>query len=251
MSDYAGWLDQFTAGDLSPMGQALLQQQMTDAKAEADEERAEAEREAARQERRDNTLLADRQAGGAMAEISRQRALAGEADDRCRDLEAQLAKWQGKRDRALSNVEFWAQRMQLASDQVQRSVSGADLGPLQQASRRAHREFLEATRARRAGAGTAVRSSRPFGDGYAARNEPVTCPHCLALPGVTPEELAAVSFAIHHSDADGNPLAAPADRPVPVTVTDDAERAREVDRLVGAGFSRDTAEWATPGMITR
>jgi hypothetical protein len=88
----------------------------------------------------------------------------------------------------------------------------------------------------------AVRSGkprRPFGE--ARRSEPVTCEGCLQLAArenIPAEELPSLSFAIHHSDADGNPLSAPAHRPV--RVPDDsgqrsARASREITRVAGEG----------------
>lgn len=73
--------------------------------------------------------------------------------------------------------------------------------PFEQATQRAHQAFAEATRARMAEA--AARAPRPFGSGFAARSEPVTCPECIACDA-TPEE----SWLIHN---DPQPMPLPDD----------------------------------------
>jgi hypothetical protein len=76
--------------------------------------------------------------------------------------------------------------------------------PLEETTRRAHRAYVEATRAQLAGDSTPV-ARRPFAGGDAARSEQVTCPECLAIGADSAE-----SFAIHHMTADGDLLSAPA-----------------------------------------
>jgi hypothetical protein len=203
--DTAAWLDQFGASDLSPVEQAQLRERMADAKADAAGQREEAEREAARQDRHEGLLLADRQAGGAMAELSRARAVHTTADDKCRDLEAELAKWQRKRDNASSNIEFWAARMAQVTEQVQRSADVDPAAAAVQRAREVHREFARNTRQALSGVAT---GRRPKGRGSAVvrSDQPVSCQDCIDV-GATPEE----SFLLH-SD------------PQPVRVPDDAER---------------------------
>lgn len=122
--------------------------------------------------------------------------------------------------------------------------------PLEAASRRAHDVFREVTRQRMAEAEAGRPAPRPFGSassrgGTAVRSEPVTCPECVKC-GFTAEQ----SFEVHHTDADGRPIAA-------AEVAEQAQRARraEADRLVRLGYSPETAQLAaTPygaGMAVR
>jgi hypothetical protein len=95
----------------------------------------------------------------------------------------------------------------------------------------------------------AVRS-RPERRPFAVRNDgEVTCPACREVGADSVE-----SFLIHHSDADGRPLAAGND--VPVTVPgDNTERSaagygQEITRLVDAGYSLASAQLAvTPAGV--
>jgi hypothetical protein len=81
------------------------------------------------------------------------------------------------------------------------------------------------------------RSRSPFARrSVAARNEPVTCPGCIAV-NATSEE----SFLIHHSDADGNPLA---ETPAAVPPDNTDRQAAEVERLMRLGYSWESAQLA-------
>ena len=128
--------------------------------------------------------------------------------------------------------------------------------PLEAASRRAHEVFREVTRARWAEAQGARPPSerRPFGGagGLAVRSEPVTCPDCIAV-GATPEQSALI-----HLDPTPQQCASPAGGPCTCfepagqdgrqreKLTERARIAREaeVDRLLGLGFSLETAQLA-------
>jgi hypothetical protein len=155
------------------------------------------------------------------------------------DLQSQLAKAESKLARARSNVEFFASRAQQATNLASRSWTPSG-DPLERASHEAHRMFREASRAMWADvtAGRPTRAPRPFAGGLAVRGEPPACPACAAI-GASETE----SFQIHHSNADGELLAASPEEPVRQPVPGDgAERARatgvEMTRtLSGAGIS--------------
>jgi hypothetical protein len=223
--DAGAWLDQFVADDLTPLERNLALAGMREAQADAAAERDQAEKAAAAERRREDLLFHNRQAGDPLGQMSLARAAFTRHDDEVRDLEAQLEKARHKRSMARSNIEFWAGRLEPLSASAQRFRTPSD--PVEAAQYLAHEAFKETTRA-------AVRSAgRPKGAGDAVRSEPVTCPECLKLDA-TPEE----SFAIHHSDVDGNVLSAAASRPVP------ASDASEVDRLMAAGYSPEIARLA-------
>jgi hypothetical protein len=74
-------------------------------------------------------MFAEHQLGNPLAEMARARSDLAQASDECGELEAQLEKAQARRDRARSNVEFFARRMQASADLAQRS-SPAGLGDL-------------------------------------------------------------------------------------------------------------------------
>jgi hypothetical protein len=232
MTDVAAWLGQFSAGDdLSPLERASALTAMRDRKDQLEAERDQADKAAAAAERREALEFHNAQAGDPLGHLSLARARFTEHDDRCRDLRDQLRKAEAKRDRSRGEIEWWARQLEPVEQAAQRSRVPSD--PVEAAVYRAHEAFRDTTRAMRTGT-----RPRPFGRGVIARSE-VTCEHCKAMGlDVTPEE----SFLIHHMDADGNPLSAQPDRPVPVP--DDAERAREVGRLMGLGYSRGVAETA-------
>jgi hypothetical protein len=114
-----------------------------------------------------------------------------------------------------------------ARDAVQRSADGedAELGRLVKRNRE-DGEYIRSL----------SRSRSPFARrSVAVRSEPVTCPGCIAV-GASAEE----SFLIHHSDADGQPLAA-----VPDVPPDDTDRrAAEAQRLMELGYSWESAHLA-------
>jgi hypothetical protein len=231
----ARWLTQFHE-EPTPFGKALSDSARQEGREAAEERRQEAERAAAREARQEAFEFAHGQFGNPMEGLRQAQRSVMDAGEQVADLEAQLERARGKLTRSRSNLEFYAGRVNQATELVTRSQAPSD--PLERATYEGHRLFREATRAMWADttAPWPAGAPRPFAGGATAvRNEPVTCPHCLALPDVTPEELPAVSFAIHHSDADGNPLTAEPGRPVPVP--DDAEQrtarhGREITRNV-------------------
>ena len=94
-----------------------------------------------------------------------------------------------------------AEASELIAPQRERELNGVEA-----ASRHAHDVFVQVTRERLAEARAGRPVVRPFAGrgGAAVRSEPVTCPTCLEM-GASEAE----SFEIHHSDADGRPLAVP------------------------------------------
>jgi hypothetical protein len=197
----------------------------------------EREEEAARAERRDARETAMYLAGvqpGATLEramqISDVRAeIAGHREEIAR-LERRLGRFR-------QQAEVEAEAMSRADTMMSRSAALDPVEAALQRARQAHGEFARNTRVARS---DAALGRRPKGGGYAVRGEPPECEGCKAIGADAWE-----SWQLHHTTPDGRPVAEEPDRPVPAPVPD-AERAREVDRLVGAGFSRETAEWATP-----
>jgi hypothetical protein len=235
--DVGTWLGEFSADDLSPLERGMALAGMRDTKEELDSERAQADRDAASAERREALEFANHQAGDPLGQMSLARARFTEYDDRCRDLADQLRRAEAKRDRARDNLEYFAQRAQETRELVSRSAPVDPVTVAVQRAREVHREFARNTRSALSDAAT---GRRPKDGGYAVRGEPPDCEACKAIGADAWE-----SWQIHHETMDGRPVAEEPDRPVPAPVPD-AERAREIDRLVGAGFSRETAEWATP-----
>ena len=213
MENAAGWLGQFAADDLSPVERALALGAMQDRREESEAQREQAEMDAAAADRREALEVANHQAGDPLGQLQLARARLTAADDRVRDLADQLRRAEAKRAGAEESTRYWADRLAPVVESMQRHEIR---DPVELATRRAHQEFVAVTRERLA-AGSAVRSSRPFGRGFAVGDEPVTCPDCLAI-GATPEE----SFAIHHMTDDGHLLSV--DPAEPVGVPDDGER---------------------------
>jgi hypothetical protein len=230
MSETAGWLDQFHE-TTSPLETALAASAQEDVRERLQAEREQAEREAAREQRLEAMTFAERQLGGPLAEMSRAQQAMTAAGEEVADLQAQLAKAEAKLARARSNLEFFASRSAQAANLASRSWTPSG-DPLERASHEAHRMFREATRAMWADAtaGRPTRAPRPFVSGTAVRSEPVTCEACKAI-GATADE----SFLIHHTDAEGRPVAVDGETPVKVP-PDDTERSawagREITRVV-------------------
>jgi hypothetical protein len=241
MTDFAGFVGQFSAGDASPLEQARAAELRQDAKEAAEERRREEEREAAREARAEGMAFAEARFGHPLAQMSAARARFTEYDDKCRDLADQLHRAEAKRDQAQANVEFFAQRAAEARDMVTRSVPADPVAATLQRAREAHREFTRATRAALSEAAT---GQRPKGRGYVVRGEPPDCEACKAVGADAWE-----SWQIHHMTADGRPVAEDPDRPVPAPVPDG--HAREVERLTEFGFSREAAELAQQPVISR
>jgi hypothetical protein len=199
------WLEQFsgsTGPDLSPLELARIHQAREDAAAEKREAREAAERQAAVEEKREALEFANRMGGNPLGELQLHRAAFERADDECRDLEAQLDRARKRRDRAQSNVEFFARRMQDATNLAQRS-SPAGLGNL--AERVDEERRQAATRARVDAMLASARPGRggphPFvSRGEGGEAEPA-CPECKTV-GASADE----SFLIH---ADPSPVPVP------------------------------------------
>jgi len=208
--DSAVWLSQFE-DDSSPLQRSWALSAMRESKDAADASRDEAEKVAAAESRREALEFANIQAGNPLGELSRARAALSDADDLRRDALDQLRKADRAVARAQSNIEFWSARLEPVTQVAQRSRVPSD--PVEAAQWHAHEVFRARTSALRTEA-REVSRSRPKGSGGVVRNEPVTCPHCLAV-GATPTE----SFLLHHSDVNGEPVAAE-----PVAVSDGAER---------------------------
>jgi hypothetical protein len=228
MSD--GWgAAEFMAADdeLTPMGKALALSAMRDAADDAAERRAEEERAAAAETHAESLAFGNRQAGNPYGNLSLARNRLAAADDETRDLEAQLAKVRQRRDRAQAAVEYWAQRAAQLHQAVSRSAVPSD--PVERAARHAHDVFRELTRQKFADA-TAGRPSgarRPFASRGGATGPEPACAECRAA-GATVDE----SFLIHND-------------PHPEPVPDDWEPAQaEADRLIRAGYTRETARLA-------
>jgi hypothetical protein len=196
----------FVGDDVSPLEAAQIASARQDAAEVRQEAQAQAERAAQAQDRADALQFAERAHGHPLAELSRARNVLLAADDEYRDAAAAFRKAEVKRARAASNVEFFAQRAAQVQEVAQRSA-GPSGDPLEQAQRAAHRAYISATRARMSDAalGRAPKGRRPFA-GVAVRAEGVVCEHCVTM-GATPEE----SFLIHHTDANGNLVAAAAE----------------------------------------
>jgi hypothetical protein len=199
------WLDQFsgsTEPDQSPLELARIHQAREDAAAEKREAREAVERQAAVEEKREALEFGNRVGGDPAGQLQLHRAAFERYDDECRDLEAKLDRVRKKRDRAQSNVEFFARRMQDATNLAQRS-SPAGLGDL--AERVDEQRHQAATRARvdamLAGARPGRGGPHPFvSRGEGGEAEPA-CPECKAA-GASEAE----SFLIH---ADPSPVPVP------------------------------------------
>jgi hypothetical protein len=181
-----GWLDQFSAGDVSPLERAMLESARQDRREAIESERREAEREAARERRLESMAFAERQLGNPMAELSRARAALAEGADEVSDLRSRLEKAERRHAQARSNLEFWAQRAQQATDVVQRS---APSGGVEGAVARAQEELRAEASRRKVEAMLAQRSARraitrPASPPKAAGGQ-CGCgvPGCTAYPG--------------------------------------------------------------------
>ena len=233
MTDVGAWLGQFSAGDdLSPLERATALTGMRERKDELDAERDQADKAAAAAERREQLEFYNAQAGDPLGHLSLARSRFTAADDVVRDLTEQLRKAERRRDRARGEIEWWATQLAPVEQAAQRARVPSD--PVEAALYRAHETFKETTRAMRTGT---VAGRRPKGGGYAVRGEPPECEGCKAIGADAWE-----SWQLHHTTPDGRPVAEEPDRPLPVP--DDAERSREVDRLMGLGYSRAVAETA-------
>jgi hypothetical protein len=167
--------------------------------------------------------------------MSRAQQAMAAAGEEVADLQAQLAKAEAKLARARSNLEFFASRAQQATNLASRSwTPSAD--PLEAASRQAHAAFRALSREMwlDVTAGRPTRAPHPFVSGTAVRSdEPVTCEACKAI-GATADE----SFLIHHTDAEGRPVAVDGETPVKVP-PDDTDRSAggyhgEITRLTSS-----------------
>jgi chromosome segregation ATPase len=174
MTDAASWSAQFGPDGLSPVEQALAYSAMEDARDEAKDRREQAEREAAREDRLEALAFANRQAGDPLGELQRSRAAFAAADDECRDLAAQLAKAQARRDRAQGNVEFLAARMQEATSLASRSAATDLLSPAKEAMAEARQEAARQRVERMLAARSA---SRPKGEASRSRGDVVPGPY--------------------------------------------------------------------------
>jgi hypothetical protein len=209
--DVTEFLDQHHA-DLSPVERALALSAADDARAGAAEQREQSERRVAAEERAEALMLANRMGDDPLGGLRRARADFDAADDVVRDLAGKLEKATARRDRALESVQFLSRRMDEITGLAQRSAPPDMLAPAREALK-AHREYVQASRAAWQAVQSGTPGRPPFARGGVAvrSEEEVTCPECIAM-GADPQE----SFWIHHSDADGNPLSVP---------NDDADRA--------------------------
>jgi hypothetical protein len=219
----AGWLSEEPA---TPLEAAQAAERRADAREAAEEREREERRQVAAEQRLEALTFGERAFGAPLAGMAAARAQFERADDELRDLAERVRKAEARRDRARASLEFFAQRAQEASELVSRSAVPAN--PLEAAVRSAHAEFVRETRqavSAAAGGRPRPRGSRPFGGrGVAVRSEPVSCQACAAV-GASPEE----SFLIHHSDADGQPVASD---PQPVPVPDSTERSGRGGRVI-------------------
>jgi hypothetical protein len=204
-----GWLE-VIADDASPLERAQAAELRQDAKEVAEERHREQEKEAAREQRAEQMAFAEHHFGSPLAEMTAARAAYMKYDDRCRDLEARLEKERARRDRASSNIEFWAHRAEQARELVTRSAPADPVAAAMRHARETHREFARNTRAALSDAATG-KQRRPFGD--VSRGEHF-CAECVKQ-GATADE----SFLIH-----ADPDSALTVDPLPVPVPDDAER---------------------------
>jgi hypothetical protein len=183
----------------------------------------------ARAAQRETMLSLNSQMGDPIGHVSRYQAACSELRGEVDDLEAQLTAARGRLNRAAQNLVHWTEAAdEIRSIAAQRSDTGDLLAPAKQLLA-GHQQYLAASRAAVAAvqAGT-PRQPRPFaGHGDARRSEPVTCPHCIKC-GFTPEQ----SFEIHHTDADGRPIAA-------------AEQADQADQAQREGHARLTGREIT------
>ncbi len=219
------FLDAHTA-ELSPLQRALTLQAAEDAKSAAIERSEQTEREAQGRDRVEALRFANRQGGDVLGGLQLARAAFEAADDRCRDLTAQLEKATVKRDRALSSIQDLSRRMDEMTAAVSRSAPVDMLALAKEALREAQaKRRVDAMLARsRSGA-----RARPFvsrGD-PAARSE--YCVHCIDQ-GVDDE----TSYLLH-SDPELN---------VPVTSPATQAAQAEADRLRALGFSAESARLA-------
>jgi hypothetical protein len=122
------WHGQFTADDVSPLERAMVESARTDARAAAHEQREQAEREAERELRLESLTFAERQLGNPMANMFAARSAYAEATDEVAEARTRLEKAERRHTQARDNVEFWASRMQAATNLASRSapsVTGA------------------------------------------------------------------------------------------------------------------------------
>ena len=202
--------------------------------ADAADAQATAAEKAAAAEKAESLILANYQAGDPLGQLRRFRVECAAADDRVRDLADQLAKETAKRDRISEAIRGLTAQV----DEIHRSIAVRSAPPVDMLApaRQALAEHVEyVARSRQvwqaAQNGTSG-PARPFASrgGVAVRSEqPVECSTCVAIGADAWE-----SWAIHHMDPDGNPLAAAPDTPVSVP-PDDSERSaarygREITR---------------------
>jgi hypothetical protein len=127
-------------GQGSAVAAALARADAADRAEEAAERREAEEKRAAAAERMENLALQNRALGNPLGELQAARSAVAAADDEIADLQARLSRLQTRRDRAASSAEFWATRLQPASDCAQRS------DPFEAASRRAQEAFAQLRR---------------------------------------------------------------------------------------------------------
>lgn len=185
---------------------------------ELEEERAAKAAAEATAARREKIAALDAANDHPIAKRSALMAEAGESRIRIADLAEQLARAQQDHERIEANLAYY--------DRVVGEIQAAAApppsdDPLAVAGRRAHAEFVEATRAAFAAvqAGTPRRERRPFAGGVAVRSH-LECVHCQR-ENVDPE-----TSALLHLDPE---------RPVPITTAADEAQ------LAAAGH-RDQAE---------
>jgi hypothetical protein len=209
------FLEQFSAGDVSPLERGMAESARQDAVEAVEAERQQAEKQVAAETRAESMLLAERQLGSPLAEMSRARAAYSAADDEVADLAARLQKATARRDSAQRNLEFFASRAQQAAGLASRSapdaigaaVTRAQEALREEASVRRVERMLASRTASRAGRRPFV--SRGLGDGHF---DVPGCPDCIKA-GATAEE----SVLIHLD---------------PRPVSDNTAAATEAERLL-------------------
>ena len=143
---------------------------------------------------------------------------------------AQLERRAGRlREQMAEAAQMISPPEQRQPDQVQAAV---------QRAARAHREFAEATRSAMAGTQARRPEPRPFaGRGVGARSE--QCVHCIEQ-GVSDE----TSYLLHSDPELSVPVTSPGAQATQVPQAQADRQWAEADRLMGLGYSRETARWA-------
>jgi hypothetical protein len=135
---------QFRPAPATTIGEVLARRLATPDRDELAENAAAKAAADAAARQREELMLANRAAGDPLGQVSRYQAAVGELRGEVLDLEGKLEAARAKLSRAEGNLIHWGE----AADEVRTAVAQrSDTGDLLAPARRAHQEFVTATRA--------------------------------------------------------------------------------------------------------